>query len=863
MTGRGASGEQLTPSGEASTLGRSIEDVQSVLDSTTELLHSVLDSTADGILVVDLSGRIVTYNRRFADMWLLPEHVLATRDDERALQAALQLLADPASFLARVQQLYRDPEAESFDVLELRDGRTFERYTKPRRLRALVCGRVWSFRDVTLHRQAEEKLRLSERYFRSLTENARDLVAIVGEDGCIRYASPSHETVLGYPPEELIGTQAQRWIHPDDLARAAELFLQAVPAPGVMPALEFRFRHRDGSWRTLESVGTNLRDQPNVAGIVVNSRDVSERKRAEARTQTLLAVAGDISATVELGPMLERVQRRAAEALPADVIAVFFDDPTLGKMHVIAQHGLPAEFATLVEALEFEHAELPLTERTARGETITFADLDIRAWLPPALHERLGTSSLIVAPFNAWTRHFGILVAANLSAGRPFDPGQAELCTGIARQVALAIEAGELYRTQREEAEVAGALARVGRDLISNVHQPDFLDRLCQTTAEVLHCNVSSTLLKRPDECVFVAIAGYGFSPEEEELARVMKVPLDLMAGLLERLERDDIAEVGNIPEHVLSTEQQQRHRIAAALCMALRSGTEIVGVQVAHQRDGRSFNPTELRIARGVAQSASLALAHANLVEELERANRVRSEFVATVSHELRTPLNIILGYGDLLLTDTFGALNDEQRSTLQRMDRRARELLDLVNSTLEASRLERGQVPIDVQPISLRELLDAVDAETHELQERAAIPLHREVPSGDVELRTDPAKLKVVLKNLVVNALKFTERGTVTVRVKRAHDGVMIEVTDTGIGIPRDALAIVFQAFRQAHGATAQAHGGVGLGLFIVARFVELLRGTVAVESEVGRGSTFRVSLPYDVLQRPAPVTTATPLE
>jgi len=240
-----------------------------------------------------------------------------------------------------------------------------------------------------------------------------------------------------------------------------------------------------------------------------------------------------------------------------------------------------------------------------------------------------------------------------------------------------------------------------------------------------------------------------------------------------------------------------------------------------------------------------------------------VRSEFVATVSHELRTPLNIILGYGELLLTDTFGALNDEQRSTLQRMDRRARELLELVNSTLEASRLERGQVPIDVKPTSLRELIEAIDSETRELQERAAIPLRLDLTERDVELQTDPAKLKVVLKNLVVNALKFTERGSVTVRLRTAAEDVTIAVADTGIGIPRDALALVFQAFRQVHGASTHPHGGVGLGLFIVARFVELLRGTVAVESDVGRGSTFSVTLPYAFTQRSEPAAAAEPAD
>ncbi|MEW6272409.1 MAG: ATP-binding protein [Thermodesulfobacteriota bacterium] len=819
------------------------------LDPTAELLRSVLDSTADGILVVDRAGAIVTYNKRFADMWRLPDDVLASRDDERALSYAMRLLENPDAFLAKVQQLYGEPDAESYDVLRLRDGRIFERYSQPHRLGGEIHGRVWSFRDVTQQRRAEEHVRISERYFRLLTEQGRDLVAILADDGTLSYVSPSHESVLGHAPHRLLGTDVRSWIHPDDLAYAEEVFAGVLRTSGPMPAIELRFRHADGSWRVIESIGTNLLHEPGIAGIVVNARDVTERKRAEQRTETLLAVACDIVGTVDLQQMLSRVQQRAADAVPCDAVAVLYDDQEHDLLRALSQHGFPDDLAPTVEALEFPKSTLPFAERSARGETVVLRDFDTKPWLPPELHPLAATTSLVVAPFNVWSRHFGLLVAINFGHGRAFDEGQSELVTGIASQVALAIEALELFRMQREEAEVARALARVGRDLISNVNHPQFLDRLCETCADVLRCDVTSTLLERPEESAYVPIAAHGSTLEEKEVARLLKVPYDMMSWLLGKLEREDVVEVTSIPSHVLSTDEQRRYGVAGALCMALRSGGEITGVQVAYRRGGGGFSQSERRIARGLAQIASLALSHANLVDELERANRVRSEFVATVSHELRTPLNIILGYGDLLLTGTFGELNDEQRGTLQRMDRRARELLDLVNSTLEASRLERGQVPLDLRETSLRELVAAVDAETRELQEKGGVPLRVDLERGGIPLRTDPAKLKLILKNLVVNALKFTERGSVTVRAATTAERVLIEVVDTGIGIPKEALPVIFQAFRQGHDATLQGQGGVGLGLFIVARFAELLRGKVEVESEVGRGSTFRVELPLRV--------------
>ena len=828
-----------------------VPEVHHDLQATTEILNSVLDSTADGILVVDTEGRIVTYNQRFADMWQLPDEVLAARDDARAIEAALRLLADPEAFIAKVRQLYDAPEAESFDSFALVDGRTLERFSRPWRVGGRVTGRVWSFRDVTARHRSEEKLRASETYFRALTERSSDLIAIIDLAGIIRYASPSHEGILGYRPEQLVGIDARTLIHPDDIPHLPALF---TAPPGAIPSFEFRFRHGDGTWRTLETAGTNLVDRADVGGLVLNSRDVTARRRAELRTQTLLAIADDIAGHVDLEEILLRVQRRALEALPADATAVICEDPQSGRMRVMAHQGLPIDLAPALANVTFPKGELPAATRTKQGETVALTDLDLSAWVPEDGDRAYATGSLLLAPFDAWTRHFGILVAIAFGHGRAFDADQISLCTGIARQVALAMEATELYRAQAEEAHVAGALARFGRDLIAHVHQPAFLDRLCESTAAVLDSEVSATLLRQEESGAFTVIAGHGFSPSEAELATLLEIPPERMAGLLARFAADDVTVIAEIPDSVMASADKRRFGVSSALCMALRRGGEIVGVQVANRLDRRRpFSPVELRIARDIAQSASLAISHAKLVEELEQANRVRAEFVAAVSHELRTPLNIILGYGDLLLTDTFGPLADEQRSTLERMDRRARELLDLVNSTLEVSRLERGRVPIDVQQASLADVLAEVDAETRDLQEKAGVPVVLELPPGDVELRTDRSKLKVVVKNLVGNALKFTERGCVTVRAARKDGRVVIEVADTGIGIAPADQAVVFQAFRQVKSSAARSQSGVGLGLFIVARFVELLRGTVTLESAVGTGSTFRVELPLDYGEAP----------
>ena len=404
-----------------------------------------------------------------------------------------------------------------------------------------------------------------------------------------------------------------------------------------------------------------------------------------------------------------------------------------------------------------------------------------------------------------------------------------------------------LLQMAQEEARISAALVRVGQELMVSLDTPGFLDRLCRVAAEVLGCEASHTLLWQVEEDTFKPIAGYGATAEEQEAARIMKVPRALMSDLLSRLESDDVAQVGTIPADLLSKSVQERFGVMLVLCMALRRGKELVGVQVALWRARREpFAETERRIARGIAQIASLALEHARVVGELERASRLKSEFVATMSHELRTPLTVIIGYTDLLLDGAFGSLTAAQDGIVQKVQLSSHELLGLVNTTLDLSRLEAGRMPLEIREVYITDIIAEVDRETRRLQEEAGLTFFWNSPS-DLQVRTDTAKLKLVLKNLIGNAIKFTERGTVALDAHASDGGgVEIAVRDTGIGIPCEALSIIFEPFRQADGSGTRSHGGVGLGLYIVQRLLDMLGGTIRVESEVGRGSTFRVWLP-----------------
>jgi len=405
---------------------------------------------------------------------------------------------------------------------------------------------------------------------------------------------------------------------------------------------------------------------------------------------------------------------------------------------------------------------------------------------------------------------------------------------------------------RRQEAEVVEALSRVGKELIALLDAPTILSRLCQLITEVLTCDSSHAFLWQPKEEVFLPISQAGDSPEQWETLRGAKFPRSQVTNILARLERDGVTQENSAaPQDAVVVSLQKQLDVSVGLYVVLRRGNESIGVLSAGYRNrDEPFSPHQERIARGIAQLASLALHNARLVNELEQANRLKEDFLATFSHELRTPLNIILGYHELLLDGAFGNVTEEQADVLQRVDLNARTLASLVTTTLDLSRLEMNRLPLEVREIALPQLIEEIQNELNNWRdEKPQLQFEWRVAPELPMLRTDPLKLKIVLKNLLSNAVKFTEQGSIVVDVHPRQDGVEIEVIDTGIGVAPDILPVIFDAFRQGENSITRRYGGVGLGLYLVRRFLDLLGGKISVESAVGRGSTFRISLPLAV--------------
>jgi PAS domain S-box-containing protein len=693
-----------------------------------------------------------------------------------------------------------------------------------------------------------ERIAASEEQFRSLVACADDTIVMTDLVGRIVFINESGRKLYGTADvADLVGANAFDLLAQESRAAAAEGMHLAHDA-GVARNREFLLVRRDGTKVPVEITISLMRDAAGVpVGYMSVARDITERKRAEEKTAALLAVARAISGRLELWEILDRVQRRTAEVMRCDAVATFRWDPQRKAFRMLAQYTTRQDLVFDATALEFRRG-VPFVDRLTTVRTVVIGDVAQQAWVPSELLARHGITALVWTQLVVREQPVGAFVALSAAPGRGFDASQVELFEGIADQLAVAIEAAELYHAQRQEAEVSAALARLGHELIGALDHPALLDRLCVLTSEMLKCEASHTILAEPGTDTYSVVAGHGYSAEQWEWIRVLKIPRRLLEGTATALERDDVvaSTVPETPDDPLAILARQLG-VTAFVCMALRRGRELIGIHIACCRERHEpFTPQCERIARGIAQLASLALQYRRLMDQLEQANRLKSDFVATLSHELRSPLNIIMGYDALLLERDLGELSAEQVEAVQRIDQTVVALLELIDSILDVSRLDAGRPQVDVQEVDVADLFATIEAETQELREtRPDVRFTWRVAPEVPRLRTDRMKLKIVLKNLIANALKFTEQGSVRVEAEPRDGGVRIAVADTGRGIPPGALPIIFEPFRQAPG-TLKRHGGVGLGLYIVRRLLDLLQGTVEVESTAGRGATLTVWVP-----------------
>jgi PAS domain S-box-containing protein len=547
---------------------------------------------------------------------------------------------------------------------------------------------------------------------------------------------------------------------------------------------------------------------PQAAVAIENARLFSaERRRAEEQ-QALLDTMQDLAGQLELSKVLHRVLERAVGLLSVTGGELATFDETSGDLVIVASHSMGTDAVG---------TRIPLGDGAMGRVAQTRESLIIpryQDWAGrSADYSQSTVQSVMAAPLLIGNRLVGTIASVHSDPGRELGSEDLRLLELFAPQAAIAIENARLFtRAQHQQQYFSELVANspVAIVTLDNDHN-------------VVSCNPA-----------FLTLYGY---PESEVIGQKLDALITTEADRAEAV-RYTTEALASRPVRAIA---QRRRKDGSAV------DVEVLGVPVVV--DGELVGLMAL-------YHDVTALLQAR--RDAESANSAKSDFLANMSHELRTPLNAIIGYSEMLEEDAVDRDATEAVTDLRRIRAAGHHLLALINDVLDLSKIEAGKMDLHLETFDLRSAIDAVASTVSPLIEKNGNVLALELADGIGTMHADVTRVRQVLFNLLSNASKFTERGTITLAGARRTMGnaewIELTVRDTGIGMTPEQLERLFNAFAQAESSTAKKYGGTGLGLVISRMFCEMMGGTITVASEAGVGTVFTVRLPAEVVDSSA---------
>jgi signal transduction histidine kinase len=460
----------------------------------------------------------------------------------------------------------------------------------------------------------------------------------------------------------------------------------------------------------------------------------------------------------------------------------------------------------------------------------------------------------------------GVIVVGWAEAG-PVPKAQEELLKQFADQAVIAIENVRLFDQVQERTaqlqrsvEELEALGEVGRAVSATLDLDTVLRSIIANACSLARADGGTVHVLDEASDRFEMAAEVGMTADLTRL--IQSLPAHSESTLVGR------AALRREPVQIDNAEEAEGYAPKEAVLAAgirallavpmLREGHVIGGLVVTRNAPG-PFPAETIELLKSFAGQSALAIHNAKLFEDLERqgrelaeASRHKSEFLANMSHELRTPLNAVLGYAELIQDGIYGEVSAKLQGVLERIQQNGRHLLGLINDVLDLSKIEAGQLTLAPADYSMRELVLDVASATEALAAEKKLALEVDAPPDLPRGRGDERRLTQVLMNLVSNAIKFTDAGSVSIRARLEDGSLQVSVTDTGVGVAPEDQARIFEEFQQVDASSTRKKGGTGLGLAIAKRIVELHGGRIWVESTPGQGSTFAFTLPLRAGER-----------
>jgi len=603
--------------------------------------------------------------------------------------------------------------------------------------------------------------------------------------------------------------------------------------------------------------------------------DLSESLQQQTATADVLKVIS--RSPGDLQPVFQAMLEKAVSLCEATFGNLFLYAEE--EFRTAALHHASAAYAEVRRrnvAVRDLHPDVPLSRLARTKEVVHVVDARMQQSYidhDPAFSEFVdvtGTRTLLEVPMLQGQSLIGTIVIYRQEV-HPFSEKQIELVSNFAAQAVIAIENArlleELRRRQMEleartkelqesleyqtaTSEVLGVISRSRFEL-----QP-VLDSVVEIAARL--CGASHAMIYRLEDNVYCFAGGYGpYEPEYLEIERRERIP----PGRGTLIGRTAVAKsVVRIEDALADPEYEKKDdarvgNVRSMLGVPLVRDDRVIGVVGLVRNRVAPFSRREVDLVMTFADQAVIAIENVRLFDEIQdksrqlaEASQHKSQFLANMSHELRTPLNAIIGVSEMLREDAEALKQDTE--PLDRVLGAGRHLLALINDILDLSKIEAGRMELNLETFPLAPLIADVVKTIEPLAAKNANQVAVNCDGAIGTLHADQMRLRQAMLNLMSNANKFTERGTITVDAQQGQengrDYVTIAVADTGIGMTPEQMGKLFQEFSQASSTTASRYGGTGLGLAISKRFCQMMGGDITVESELGRGSTFTIRVP-----------------
>lgn len=592
--------------------------------------------------------------------------------------------------------------------------------------------------------------------------------------------------------------------------------------------------------------------------VQARTRELQETLNYQTAISEVLNVISRSPSDVQ--PVLDVILQTAVRLCDADGGTIARERK--GQFFRCGQIGFSAEFSELMMRDSVELSRSTVTGRTLiDGKVVHILDAATDpdyTWTEAV--ELGGLRTLLGVPLLRDKSTIGVIALIRRTV-RPFTEKQIELVTTFADQAVIAIENARLFEeVQARTSDLARsvgelkALGEVSQSVNSTLDLKTVLETIVTKAVQLSGTDAGAIYVYSRQDDRFRLKATYGMSPDlidaiSGQAMRLNDAGMGEAARTRQPLQEEDLSEKLPSPVHRIVLDAGFR----SLLIVPLLRPNKVVGALVVRRRQPGRFSDSTVHLLETFAAQSVLAIQNARLFSEVEEkghqleiASRHKSQFLANMSHELRTPLNSVLGFTEMLVDGLYGELPEKAKATLGRVQANGRHLLGLINDVLDLSKIEAGQLKLTIDDYAIGQIVKTVVATTEPLARAKGLALSATLADGLPLGRGDERRLAQVLLNLAGNAVKFTESGSIEIAARTRNGKFEIQVRDTGPGIAPEDQERIFEEFQQVDESSTRQKGGTGLGLAISKRIVEMHGGTIDVESALGSGSTFCVTIP-----------------